>query len=175
MNTRFLRTTSTGFFIVLLSVSACAEEQGTTEMSDAASETEADAAMAQEAAPPARKLNLNTATGDAFRTIPDVGDRMVHEFEEYRPYVSIRQFRREIGKYVDADQVAAYEQYVFVPIDPNASDAATLQQLPGVDADEAQALIDGRPYDSNEAFLEQLATHVSEEELEQASAYLVTE
>jgi len=47
------------------------------------------------------KLNINTATGEAFRTIPDVGDRMVHEFEEYRPYVSVQQFRKEIGKYVD--------------------------------------------------------------------------
>lgn len=37
---------------------------------------------------------------------------MVRKFEEYRPYVSIQQFRREIGKYVDEAMVAAYEQYV---------------------------------------------------------------
>lgn len=59
---------------------------------------------------------------------------MVGEFLEYRPYVGIRQFRRKIGKYVDEEQVAAYEQYVNVPIDPNESDAATLQQIPGLDA-----------------------------------------
>ena len=46
------------------------------------------------------KLNLNTATREQFLTIPGVGDRMVREFEEYRPYASIQQFRREIGKYV---------------------------------------------------------------------------
>ena len=38
--------------------------------------------------------------------------KMVHEFEEYRPYRSMDQFRREIGKYVDADEVARLESYV---------------------------------------------------------------
>ena len=37
---------------------------------------------------------------------------MVHEFEEYRPYASMDQFRREIGKYVDEDEVARLERYV---------------------------------------------------------------
>ena len=44
--------------------------------------------------------------------IPGVGGRMRHEFEEYRPYTSIEQFRREIGKYVDDDEVARLERYV---------------------------------------------------------------
>ncbi len=55
-------------------------------------------------------------TGDELlATIPNFGDRMVREFGEYRPYVSIQQFRKEIGKYVDAAQVAEYEKYVYVP------------------------------------------------------------
>ena len=63
-----------------------------------------------------------------------MGNRMVHEFEEYRPYKSIQQFRKEIGKYVDQNQVAEYEKYIFVPINENDSDAPTLQQIPGLDA-----------------------------------------
>jgi DNA uptake protein ComE-like DNA-binding protein len=47
------------------------------------------------------KFNLNTASEADFLTIPNVGNRMVREFMEYRPYTSIGQFRREIGKYVD--------------------------------------------------------------------------
>jgi hypothetical protein len=39
---------------------------------------------------------------------------MAHEFDEYRPYADMDQFRREIGKYVDADEVARYEQYVIL-------------------------------------------------------------
>ncbi len=121
----------------------------------------------------ATKLNLNTASDDEFLTVPGVGNRMVREFKEYRPYTTILQFRREIGKYVDEAQVAAYEQYVFVPIDVNAADAATLMQLPGVDETIAAALIAGRPYADNDAFLTALATHVSADQQAAALAYLV--
>ena len=61
-----------------------------------------------------RQLDLNTATADEILLIPGVGPRMRHEFEEYRPYTSIAQFRREIGKYVDDDEVARLEQYVTI-------------------------------------------------------------
>jgi hypothetical protein len=39
---------------------------------------------------------------------------MLHEFKEYRPYTSIEQFRREIGKYVDEGEVARLEGYVTI-------------------------------------------------------------
>ena len=61
-----------------------------------------------------RPLDLNTATGEEILLIPGVGPRMRHEFEEYRPYTSIAQFRREIGKYVDDDEVARLERYVTI-------------------------------------------------------------
>ena len=122
----------------------------------------------------ATKLDLNTASDDEFLTVPGVGNRMLREFKEYRPYTTILQFRREIGKYVDEAQVAAYEQYVFVPVDVNAADAATLMQLPGVDETIANALIAARPFADHDAFLTALSTHVSADQLAAASAYLVT-
>ncbi len=119
------------------------------------------------------KLNLNTASGNDFLTnIPGLGNRMVHEFEEYRPYRSIQQFRRDIGKYVNPAQVAEYEKYVYVPIAENESDAATLQQIPGLDAAEAGALMAGRPFASPDAFLSKLSEKVSTEELAVAKTYL---
>ena len=66
-------------------------------------------------------VNLNTASEDEMKLIPGVGNRMAHEFDEYRPYKALAQFRREIGKYVDDDEVARLEQYVFIPIDLNAA------------------------------------------------------
>ena len=57
-------------------------------------------------------LDLNSAKPAEIELIPGVGPRMRHEFEEYRPYTSIAQFRREIGKYVDSTEVARLEQYV---------------------------------------------------------------
>lgn len=119
------------------------------------------------------KLNVNTASEDELmKTIPGMGKRMVHEFEEYRPYKSIQQFRKEIGKYVNAEQVAEYEKYIYVPISVKDADAATLQQIPGLDATEAQALVAARPFASNEAFLTKLAGSVSAAELAVAKTYL---
>ena len=57
-------------------------------------------------------INLNTASEADILLIPGVGKRMAHEFEEYRPYKSMEQFRREIGKYVDEEEVARLETYV---------------------------------------------------------------
>jgi len=98
-------------------------------------------------------INLNTATAEQILTIPGTGNRMVREFEEYRPYISIAQFRREIGKYVDEATIAGYEQYVYVPVDFNASDAATLAQIPGLDETAAEQLITQRPFADQTAFL----------------------
>jgi DNA uptake protein ComE-like DNA-binding protein len=119
------------------------------------------------------KLNLNTATGDDFQAlIPDFSDRMVREFLEYRPYISIQQFRQEIGKYVDEAQVAEYEKYVYVPVNINDSDAETLKQLPGVDDAIAAELIAARPFGSNDVFLTKLADYISEADLTIAATYL---
>jgi DNA uptake protein ComE-like DNA-binding protein len=57
-------------------------------------------------------LNLNTATDEEMMTIPGVGAKMVREFKEYRPWKTSEQFRKEIGKYVDAKEVARLERYV---------------------------------------------------------------
>jgi len=57
-------------------------------------------------------INLNTATDEAILSIPGVGARMLREFKEYRPYQSIEQFRREMGKYVSEKEVARLERYV---------------------------------------------------------------
>lgn len=59
-----------------------------------------------------KRIDLNTATGEEILLIPGVGERMRHEFEEYRPYRAIAQFRREMGKYVDSAEVARLERYV---------------------------------------------------------------
>jgi len=57
-------------------------------------------------------INLNTATDAEILTIPGIGQRMLGEFKEYRPYKSMEQFRREIGKYVSRQEVARLERYV---------------------------------------------------------------
>ncbi|HVH12570.1 MAG TPA: helix-hairpin-helix domain-containing protein [Longimicrobium sp.] len=61
-----------------------------------------------------KPINLNTASREEILLVPGVGPRMAHEFEEYRPYTSIEQFRREIGKYVDEAEVARLERFVTI-------------------------------------------------------------
>ena len=162
--------------LLLMLVTACTS--GVDNRSANATNTNANAKVATTptatSSTPQAKININTASeADLLRAIPNLGNRMVHEFEEYRPYKSILQFRKEIGKYVDQAQVAEYEKYIFVPIDENQTDALTLQQIPGLDATEAQELIAGRPYSSRDAFLAKLAEKVSPDELAIAKTYLV--
>jgi DNA uptake protein ComE-like DNA-binding protein len=59
-------------------------------------------------------ININTATDAEILAIPGVGPRMLREFKEYRPYTSIEQFRREIGKYVDKAEVARLEKFIVI-------------------------------------------------------------
>jgi DNA uptake protein ComE-like DNA-binding protein len=161
--------------LLLMFVAGCSSSVDNPTANTANTNANANAATtpAATSSAPKAKLNINTASqADFLGTIPGFGNRMVHEFEEYRPYKSILQFRKEIGKYVDQAQVAEYEKYIFVPIDENQSDAATLQQTPGLDATEAQELIVGRPYASRDAFLAKLAEKISPDELTIAKTYL---
>ncbi len=110
-------------------------------------------------------FNLNTTAEADFKMIPGVGDRMAHEFEEYRPYTSIKQFRREIGKYVDKDEVARYENYVFVPVELNTASEEDIKALPGVGNRMAHEFEEYRPYSNMEQFRKEIGKYVDDKEL----------
>jgi DNA uptake protein ComE-like DNA-binding protein len=59
-------------------------------------------------------MNLNTASDEDLLTIPGAGPRMLKEFKEYRPWKSWAQFDKEIGKYVDAKEVARLKRYLTI-------------------------------------------------------------
>jgi DNA uptake protein ComE-like DNA-binding protein len=59
-------------------------------------------------------VKLNTGTDEDIMSIPGAGSRMVREFKEYRPWKSKEQFEKEIGKYVDAKEVARLWRYVVI-------------------------------------------------------------
>ena len=161
------------FFLALIVIACGGEKSQEQDQAPAQAfnciEASADSMMADS---DSLKIDINNGTEEMFRTIPNVGDKMVHEFEEYRPYASIQQFRKEIGKYVDSAQVAAYEEYIYVPVRANESDAATMMQIPGVDAEEADALVNGRPYATQEDFMNALSEYVDEEQMTVAKVYL---
>jgi DNA uptake protein ComE-like DNA-binding protein len=94
----------------------------------------------------AAPINLNTATDEEILSVPGVGDRMLREFKEYRPYTTIEQFRKEIGKYVDDATVEGYVQYVYVSTNPNTATESELLALLGIDEAMVQTIIDNRDY-----------------------------
>jgi DNA uptake protein ComE-like DNA-binding protein len=59
-------------------------------------------------------VNLNTGTNEDILSIPGAGNRMVREFNEYRPWKTKEQFEKEIGKYVDAKEVARLWRFVVI-------------------------------------------------------------
>jgi DNA uptake protein ComE-like DNA-binding protein len=117
-------------------------------------------------------LNLNTTAEEDFKMIPGVGDRMAHEFEEYRPYTSIRQFRREIGKYVDKAEVARYENYVFVPVELNTASEEDIKALPGVGDRMAHEFEEYRPYTNIEQFRKEIGKYVDDRELKRLERFV---
>ena len=90
---------------------------------------------------------------------------MAHEFEEYRPYLKPEQFRKEIGKYVDDNEVARLEQYVFVPVELNTASEEDILALPGVGERMAHEFEEYRPYTSMEQFRKEIGKYVDDKEL----------
>ena len=117
-------------------------------------------------------LNLNATTEEEVLLIPGVGGRMAHEFEEYRPYRALAQFRREIGKYVDDEELARLEQYVFVPIDLNSASEEDILSIPGVGQRMLHEFEEYRPYRSIEQFRREIGKYVDDQELARLERYV---
>ncbi|MEM8938908.1 MAG: helix-hairpin-helix domain-containing protein [Bacteroidota bacterium] len=117
-------------------------------------------------------MNLNTTAEEDFKQVPGVGDKMAHEFEEYRPYTSIVQFRREIGKYVSEEEVAEYEKYVFVPVNLNTASREELLAIPGLGDKIAHEFEEYRPYKNMKQFRREIGKYVDDDELARLERYV---
>ena len=119
-----------------------------------------------------RQINLNTASRDEIMLIPGMSGRMAHEFEEYRPYTTLDQFRREIGKYVDADEVARLEQYVFIPMNLNDAPLEHFETIPGMTPKMVHEFEEYRPYTSMEQFRREIGKYVDDNEVARLESYV---
>ncbi|NUO78816.1 hypothetical protein HUU05_01965 [candidate division KSB1 bacterium] len=120
-------------------------------------------------------INLNTATSAEMLLIPGMGKRMVHEFEEYRPYKTLAQFRKEIGKYVDEKEVARLEQYVFIPINLNTASDEDILSIPGSGRRVLHEFKEYRPYTSMEQFRREMGKYWNEKEVARLERYVTIE
>jgi len=117
-------------------------------------------------------LDLNSATADEILLIPGIGDRMLHEFEEYRPYEGMPRFEREMAKYVDDAEVARMAQYVFVQIDLNTATAEEILGVPGVGDRMKHEFEEYRPYTSMEQFRREMGKYVDDGEVARMERYV---
>jgi DNA uptake protein ComE-like DNA-binding protein len=117
-------------------------------------------------------INLNTASRDEILLIPGVGNRMLHEFEEYRPYPALAKFHREIDKYVDDKELARLEQYVFVPIDLNTASDENILSIPGLGKRMLHEFKEYRPYKNIEQFRREIGKYVDKKEVARLERYV---
>ena len=118
-------------------------------------------------------LNLNSASKAEILLVPGVGNRMLHEFEEYRPYRALAQFRREMGKYVDDAEVARLSGYVFVPIDLNTASEEDILSIPGVGGRMEHEFKEYRPYQNIAQFRREIGKYVDDKEVARLERYVM--
>jgi DNA uptake protein ComE-like DNA-binding protein len=117
-------------------------------------------------------VNLDTASEAELLLIPGVGKRMAHEFEEYRPWKAWAQFDKEIGKYVDAAEVARLKQYTFIPIRLNTASDADFLSIPGVGPRMVGEFKEYRPWKAQAQFQKEIGKYVSEKEVARLWRYM---
>jgi len=118
-------------------------------------------------------INLNTATAAEIMLVPGAGKRMAHEFEEYRPWKSYAQFEKEIGKYVDAKEVARLAQYTFIPLNLNTATADDFMTIPGAGKRFAHEFQEYRPWKSQVQFEKEIGKYVDAKEVRRFWRYMV--
>ena len=118
-------------------------------------------------------VNLNLAPRDEIMLIPRAGRRMAREFDEYKPYNGgYAQFRREIGKYVNEQEVAHLEQYTFIPIDLNTASDSAILSIPGMGAKMLHEFKEYRPYPNIAKFRREIGKYVNEKEVARLERYV---
>jgi DNA uptake protein ComE-like DNA-binding protein len=118
------------------------------------------------------QINLNTASDEEILLIPGMGNRMLEEFKEYRPYKALAQFRREIGKYVDEKELGRLEQYVFVPINLNTASDSDILSIPGLGQRMLREFKEYRPYKVMEQFRREIGKYVDKNEVARLERYV---
>jgi len=118
-------------------------------------------------------INLNTATPQEILLVPGAGKRMVHEFEEYRPWKTYAQFDKEIGKYVGAEQTAQLAQYTFIPVRLNTAADADILSIPGAGQRMVREFKEYRPWKTKEQFIKEIGKYVGAKEAERMWRYVV--
>jgi len=117
-------------------------------------------------------INLNTASGEEILLVPGAGKRMAREFAEYRPWKSYAQFEKEIGKYVDAKEVARLAQYTFIPVNINTATDEDVFSIPGAGKRMVREFKEYRPWKTQTQFEKEIGKYVDAKEVKRLWRYV---
>ena len=117
-------------------------------------------------------INLNTASRDEILLVPGAGPRMAREFAEYRPWKTWGQFEKEIGKYVDAKEVARLAQYAFIPVNLNTASDTDILSIPGAGQRMLREFKEYRPWKAAEQFNKEIGKYVDAKEVKRLARYV---
>lgn len=117
-------------------------------------------------------IDLNDVTDEEILLIPGVGSRMLHEFQEYRPFAALAVFHREIDKYVDDTELARLAQYVYVRIDLNTASDEAILSIPGIGSRMLREFKEYRPYAALPQFRREMGKYVDESEVARMERYV---
>jgi DNA uptake protein ComE-like DNA-binding protein len=118
-------------------------------------------------------VNLNTGTREEIVLIPGAGTRMAREFAEYRPWRNWAHFDKEIGKYVNQDEVNRLKQYVFIPINLNTASDEDILSIPGAGNRMVREFKEYRPWKTKGQFEKEIGKYVDQKEVARLWRYVV--
>jgi DNA uptake protein ComE-like DNA-binding protein len=118
-------------------------------------------------------VNLNTGTREEILLIPGAGNRMAREFAEYRPWRNWAHFDKEIGKYVNQDEVNRLKQYVFIPINLNTATDDDILSIPGAGQRMVREFKEYRPWKTKGQFEKEIGKYVDQKEVARLWRYVV--
>ena len=118
-------------------------------------------------------VNLNTGTPEEILLIPGAGKRMAREFAEYRPWRNWAHFDKEIGKYVNQDEVNRLKQYVFIPVNLNTASDDDILSIPGAGQRMVREFKEYRPWKTKGQFEKEIGKYVDQKEVARLWRFVV--
>jgi radical SAM superfamily enzyme with C-terminal helix-hairpin-helix motif len=116
--------------------------------------------------------DANQAPEAELRLIPGIDGPTVADIVANRPYTSLAQLRRQLGKRADEREVTRLSGYLFVPIELNSASDDDILSIPGVGRRMLHEFKEYRPYRGLEQFRREIGKYVDRKELARLQRYV---
>ena len=59
-------------------------------------------------------ISVNSASDEALLSIPGITPQTLRGLKDHRPYKNVQEFRTEIARYVNAQELGRLERYIII-------------------------------------------------------------